>query len=66
LIEAKWAQKGDLTDKNGIPLSTIITSANKHDIKTVTDVIDNSVPYRPFESSFTKKKEKKKVSSSMS
>lgn len=44
-----------LTDKNGIPLSTIITSANKHDIKAVTDVLDNSVSYRPFESDFTKK-----------
>jgi transposase len=45
-----------LTDKNGIPLSTVITSANKHDIKAVTDVIDNSVINRPFESSFSKKK----------
>jgi transposase len=45
-----------LTDKNGIPLSAVITSANKHDIKAVTDVIDNSVPHRPFESSFSKKK----------
>jgi transposase len=32
-----------LTDKNGIPLSTVITSANSHDIKSVTDVIDNAV-----------------------
>ena len=45
-----------LTDTNGIPLSTVITSANTHEIKAVTDVIDNSVPYRPSESSFTKKK----------
>lgn len=45
-----------LTDKNGIPLSAIITSANKHDIKAVTDVIDNSVIKRHFESSFSKKK----------
>ena len=30
------AQKGDLTDKKGIPLSAVITSANKHDIKAVT------------------------------
>jgi transposase len=48
-----------LTDKNGIPLSTVITSANTHDIKAVTDVIDNSVPHRPYESSFTKKKTKR-------
>ncbi len=32
-----------LTDKQGIPLSAIITSANSHDIKSVTDVIDNAV-----------------------
>ena len=58
LIEANQAkQKDDLTDKNGIPLSVVITSAaNKHDIKTVTDVLDNSVPRRPFKSSFSKKK----------
>jgi transposase len=45
-----------LTDKNGIPLSAVITSANKHDIKAVTDVIDDAVTNRPFESSFSKKK----------
>ena len=45
-----------LTDKNGIPLSTVITSANKHDLKAVTDVIDDVVINRPFESSFSKKK----------
>jgi putative transposase len=36
-----------LTDKQGIPLSTIITSANTHDIKAVTDVIVNAVIKRP-------------------
>ena len=45
-----------LTDKKGIPLSAVITSASKHDIKAVTDVIDNSVIKRTFESSFSKKK----------
>jgi len=45
-----------LTDKKGIPLSAVITSASKHDIKAVTDVIDNSVINRHFESSFSKKK----------
>src|SRR3954466_3950797 len=50
-----------LTDTNGIPLSTVITSAaNTHDIKAVTDVIDNSVPHGPSESSFTKKKTRRK------
>ena len=30
-----------LTDKKGIPLSVVISSANTHDIKLVTDVVDN-------------------------
>ena len=37
-----------LTDKNGIPLSIIITPASTHDIKAVTDVIDDAVIKRPF------------------
>ena len=36
-----------LTDKNGIPLSVVISSANAHDIKLVTDVVDNRVVKRP-------------------
>jgi transposase len=32
-----------LTDKEGIPLSAVITSASTHDIKAVTEVIDNTV-----------------------
>jgi len=32
-----------LTDKNGIPLSVIISSASTHDINLVTDVVDNAV-----------------------
>ena len=32
-----------LTDKKGIPLSIIITSASIHDIKAETDVMDNAV-----------------------
>ena len=32
-----------LTDKKGIPMSAVITSANTHDIKAVTDVMDNAV-----------------------
>src|SRR3954471_8959985 len=32
-----------LTDKKGIPLSVVITSANTHDIKAVTCVVDNVV-----------------------
>ena len=33
-----------LTDKKGIPLSVVITSTSTNDIKTVTDVMDNTVP----------------------
>jgi hypothetical protein len=44
-----------LTDKNGIPLSTIISSASTHDIKLVTNVIDNSVIKRTFVSGKPKK-----------
>ena len=45
MIEAKLGQakRHILTDKKGIPLSTIITSANTHDIKAVTVAIDNAV-----------------------
>jgi IS5 family transposase len=32
-----------LTDKDGIPLSTIITSANTHDVQVATDTVDNLV-----------------------
>jgi transposase len=32
-----------LTDKKGIPLSAVITSASTHDIKAATDVMDNAV-----------------------
>jgi transposase len=49
-----------LTDKNGIPLSTVITSASTHYIKAVADVIDNSVINRPSNLSFTKKNKRMK------
>ena len=43
-----------LTDKKGIPLSVVISSANTHDIKLVTDMVDNAVIKRP--SSYKTKK----------
>ena len=46
-----------LTDKNGIPLSIVISSANTHDIKIVTSVVDNVVIKRP--SYKTKKTERR-------
>ncbi len=36
-----------LTDKKGIPISVVISSASTHDIKLVTDVVDNAVIKRP-------------------
>jgi putative transposase len=48
-----------LTDKKGIPLSVVITPANTHDIKAVTNVIDNADIKRPSESSFRKDKVRK-------
>ena len=36
-----------LTDKNGIPLSAVITPASTHDIKAVTEVMYNTVIRRP-------------------
>jgi len=40
-----------LTDKEGIPLSAVISSASTHDIKLVTDVIDSTVIRRRSSSS---------------
>jgi len=50
------AKRHILTDKQGIPLSAVISSASTHDIKAVTDVIDNTVIKRKPSSYFTKKK----------
>ena len=36
-----------LTDKKGIPIFAVISSASTHDIKLVTDVVDNRVVKRP-------------------
>ncbi len=36
-----------LTDKKGIPLSVVISSADTHDVKLVINVIDNIVIRRP-------------------
>ena len=45
-----------LTDKKGVPLSAVITSASTHDIKVVTEIIDNVVVKRPNLSSFKKER----------
>ena len=45
-----------LTDKNGIPLSAVISSsARTHDIRQVTDVVDNAVIHKRPSSYKTKK-----------
>jgi hypothetical protein len=45
-----------LTDKKGIPLSVVISSsASTHDIKLVTNVVDNAVIKRPSPPYKTKK-----------
>jgi IS5 family transposase len=54
------AKRHILTDKNGIPLSVVIAPASTHDIKLVTDVIDNSVIKRTFVSGKSKKGMKQK------
>ena len=36
-----------LTDKDGIPLSTFITSANTHDVTVAIDTVDSTVIKRP-------------------
>jgi transposase len=46
-----------LTDKDGIPLSTFITSANTHDVTVAIDTVDNIVIKRPSTSSKSKHKQ---------
>ena len=43
-----------LTDKAGIPLSVVISSASTHDVKLVLDVVDNAVIKRRISSAKTK------------
>ena len=47
-----------LTDKQGIPLSIFITSANTHDVIVATNTIDNIVIKRP---SYNKSKHKQNL-----
>jgi hypothetical protein len=51
------AKRHILTDKKGIPLSAVISSAKTHDIKLVTaDVVDNVVIRRPPSSKYRNKR----------
>ena len=47
-----------LTDKDGIPLSAVISSASTHDIKLVIEMVDNSVIKKPSSSSKLKSRRK--------
>ncbi len=49
-----------LTDKEGIPLSVVISSASTHDVKLVTNVVDNAVIKRHISSPKTKEGRKRK------
>src|SRR5574342_1174804 len=40
-----------LTDKDGIPLSAVITSANTHDVTIAIDTVDSIIIERPSSSS---------------
>ena len=58
-----------LTDKEGIPLSAVISSASTHDIKLVIDMVDNSVIKKTviiIQTQIEKKGKKEKVTTSMS
>jgi transposase len=49
-----------LTDKEGIPLSAVISSASTHDIKLVTNAVDSIVIKRPSSSSKPKTERRKR------
>ena len=49
-----------LTDKDDIPLSTVITSANTHDVTVAIDTVDSIVIKRPSSKSITKYRNKNK------
>ena len=49
-----------LTDKDGIPLSAVITSANTHDVTVAIDTVDSTVIKRPSLLSRPKHNQKKK------
>ncbi|HET7644763.1 MAG TPA: IS5 family transposase [Nitrososphaeraceae archaeon] len=50
-----------ITDKNGIPLYTFITSANTHDATVATNTIDNIVIKRPFYNKSSSSKQKQNL-----
>ncbi|MDR4489787.1 MAG: transposase [Candidatus Nitrosocosmicus sp.] len=49
-----------LTEKKGIPLSVVISSANTHDVNLVTEVVDNTVIKRSKLLSISKPKSRRR------
>ena len=49
-----------LTDKDGIPLSTVITSANTHDVTIAIDIVDSIIIKKQSSSLTTTNRNKKK------
>ena len=49
-----------LTDKNSIPLSTVITSANTHDVTVAIDTVDSIIIERPSLTTTNRNKKNKK------
>ena len=54
------AKRHILIDIKGIPLSAIVSSASTHDVKIVTDFIDNAVIKRPISSLSTIKRRRRR------
>ena len=54
------AKRHILIDIKGIPLSAIVSSASTHDVKVVTDFIDNAVIKRPISSLSTIKRRRRR------
>ncbi len=50
-----------LTDKDGIPLSTMITSANTHDVTVAIDTVDSIIIERQSSSSSTDRNKKQNL-----
>jgi putative transposase len=50
-----------VTDKNGIPLSIVITSANTHDVTVAINTVDNMVIKRQSSSTDRNKKKKQNL-----
>ncbi len=55
-----------LTEKEGIPLSVVISYASMHDVKLVIDVVDSAVAKRRIPCLKTKDRQKKKTATPVS